>query len=402
MNKMKENYKMLVLTALFASISIYSVAQVNKITVKGSTDVKVEIKKEITEYHNKHTEYYNNITNIINNTNQIEPNDIAELKKNMLAIRSASELMSNSTMTILNQVNSILDLAKDSIIARQNELKKMINELILEYMKNEELIRAENKDIKQGIIEIKSDTEEIKITVTKTDETITKIDKTITVIKTDLDTIKIHVKPRKFIWTDPYIGLNTSMYFPYMKISNSEGEERSTKTRIGFRFGGIYEFLKFLDKRDSSFVTLNTGALLIKQGYREEIVNYNVLYTLNLYYLQIPIILKVYFNLKEDFGLFFQGGPYLNIGLSGKMETVDEAKNRNTNRVYFGTNKKFDDFNLLNGGGIFGFGLRYKNVQFGFDYYLSANNIKHGSIEKECMENRGFSFNLCYFWSVKK
>jgi hypothetical protein len=135
----------------------------------------------------------------------------------------------------------------------------------------------------------------------------------------------------------------------------------------GFQIGATAEF-----PVNDNF-SVETGLSFFTKGYKYELSllgeKYNT--TVSMYYLDIPIVAKGYFNIK-GFDVYGILGPYLGYGLSGKVSS--DSEEMGDEDISFGTSTD-DDFKPLDYGLLIGAGMQFNNFEIGLSYSLGLANI---------------------------
>jgi len=169
-------------------------------------------------------------------------------------------------------------------------------------------------------------------------------------------------------------GLNLSTML--MKDDNTTYSD-NFKMNPGFHVGANIEF------PITEIFSFETGLLFSTKGYKDEykveeheIIDYKN--KLNLYYLDIPATAKASFNVGEEAKLYGLLGPYLGIGLSGKMKiesTVRGNKTTTEEDIKWGTDSQSDDFKRVDFGLIGGVGVEFYSVFIEASYGYGLINI---------------------------
>ena len=163
-------------------------------------------------------------------------------------------------------------------------------------------------------------------------------------------------------------GLNLSNM-----LMESDGDKEDLKMNPGFHIGGIVDF-QFTD-----LLSLETGLILDTKGFKfeDEGSGYSYQEKLNLFYLDIPIVLKVSFDVGSNVKIFGAAGPYIGVGLTGKWKSVYEDQgNEDTDeeKVEWG-NTDDDHLKRLDYGLVFGGGVEISAFIVGISYDLGLANI---------------------------
>ena len=148
------------------------------------------------------------------------------------------------------------------------------------------------------------------------------------------------------------------------------------KMKPGFHIGATAEF------PITEAVAFETGLLLSTKGYKAneketyggETYEYNE--SVNLLYLDIPLLAKAYFDIGEAkiFGAF---GPYIGYGLSGKSKydyTGSGETHSEEEDIKWGSGDE-DYFKRLDFGLSAGAGIEMNSIVIGLSYNLGLANI---------------------------
>ncbi len=152
-------------------------------------------------------------------------------------------------------------------------------------------------------------------------------------------------------------------------------------------------------------LSVEHGYIFTTKGSRfiNDVEGYSYNNTINLYYLDIPLILKVSHNLNEKLKVFGTIGPYISIGLSGKTkfkekylgETgLEEYTGEHT--IEWGNNKEEDDLKRPEIGGSIGAGFEINSILFGVSYDFGLSNSLPGNDNYETQKNRVLKVSVGY------
>ncbi len=157
--------------------------------------------------------------------------------------------------------------------------------------------------------------------------------------------------------------------------------------------------------------TLNTS-LSVEHGYilttkGSRLINNTAVYsynsTIDFYYLDIPLNLKISHSLNEKLKVFGTIGPYLSIGLSGKTKfkeqyfgetELEESSGEHT--IEWGFNKEWDDLKRPEIGGSIGAGFEINSILFGVSYDLGLSNSLPGNDNYKTQKNRVLKVSVGY------
>ncbi|NDW13568.1 PorT family protein [Bacteroides sp. 214] len=157
-------------------------------------------------------------------------------------------------------------------------------------------------------------------------------------------------------------------------------------SRIGFNLGARAEFSL---SKSVEGLYLDAAALLSLKG--AEIDGGSLAkFTVNPYYLEIPIHLGYKYAVNDDFSIFGSAGPYLGFGLFGKAKV--KAEGESMKEDVFGDDgfKRFDFGLGLKAG--FEIAKKYR-FAFGYDFGLIEADDENLGIK-----NRNFSISFAYMF----
>lgn len=180
-------------------------------------------------------------------------------------------------------------------------------------------------------------------------------------------------------------GFSLSSIASSLTSSNSSNYPNNSdhydiKSIHGFQ-GGI--FAEFPLSTTVKWLTVETGLMIQTMGSDITFYNYksplgqsgwntSVLSSdntlTNLYYLDIPFNVKMYSSVGKT-SLYFEIGPYLGIGLSGKLHDWQIRK------ISWGSTINNDDYKRFDSGISMGVGLKIKPILIGLSYDLGLANI---------------------------
>lgn len=176
---------------------------------------------------------------------------------------------------------------------------------------------------------------------------------------------------------------------------------KETSGRTGFHVGAIVDF------PIAGILSLETGLFLSQKGYtyseKTEVLGISLESTLdyNLFYLEIPVLPKVTFDLggAKLFGIL---GPYAGFGVAGNIEyefksasstTVDESD------ISWGSEEGRDDFRPFDYGLVAGAGLELSAIQIMVTYSVGLADISTGSSGDSPIYNRVLGVSVGYNFS---
>jgi len=167
------------------------------------------------------------------------------------------------------------------------------------------------------------------------------------------------------------------------------------KMKPGFHIGPTMEIpLSEVVSIDGALLYTTKGTKMKEsETYQNTTYEYKSTTTLN--YLELPVNLKVKFDIGSIIG-FGAIGPYFGYALSGKSkyeESINGNSSSETEDIDFdedGDLKRFDF-----GMGFTG-GIEVGKMQFGINYGLGLSNISQYSDDDETVKNRNLSFFGAY------
>jgi hypothetical protein len=121
--------------------------------------------------------------------------------------------------------------------------------------------------------------------------------------------------------------------------------------------------------------------------------------TLNLYYLDVPLNLKVVFGISK-IKVFGTLGPYIGAGLSGKDSWIDNGE-KGSEAVKWGGDAENDLLKRLDYGAGVGAGAILSSVSIGISYYYGLANISSYTSDGTKVSNRVLQVSLGYLFGKK-
>ncbi|GHT68328.1 hypothetical protein FACS189452_07780 [Bacteroidia bacterium] len=147
---------------------------------------------------------------------------------------------------------------------------------------------------------------------------------------------------------------------------------------LGFHVGAV------VDINFANYFYFTPGLLFTTKGYKSEGDDYKS--TLNLYYLDVPLMVSFGYPVTDDFKLKASVGPVLGVGLFGSEKweyTYNGQTEKGTNKdgiFSSGTNDEGEytaDYNRFNLGLGFGISGEFKQFSLGVNYNLGLLNVAH-------------------------
>ena len=151
----------------------------------------------------------------------------------------------------------------------------------------------------------------------------------------------------------------------------------------------------------NDFLSFEPGLLLTTKGmkYEDDIMGFDVKAKANLYYLDVPLTLKASHDLGGGLKMFGAVGPYVGLGLSGKVKVTAEyqgEKETEEEDVEWGNDEDEDDFKRLDMGLTFGAGVEINSILVGISYDLGLSNISAYQDDGTTSKNRVLKFSVGY------
>lgn len=188
-------------------------------------------------------------------------------------------------------------------------------------------------------------------------------------------------------------GLNLSNM--HMK-DNDETYDDNNKMNPGFHLGATAEF------PITEMFSFETGLLLSTKGAKQSYkYGGGVMHeSINLFYLDIPLTSKATYDIGDTkiYGVF---GPYLGMGLSGKLKYEETGGTATTEDVKWGSSSSDDDLKRFDYGLIFGTGVEINSIQIGLSYGLGLANISSEFSNGKKIKNRVLGISAGYKFGGK-
>jgi hypothetical protein len=187
-------------------------------------------------------------------------------------------------------------------------------------------------------------------------------------------------------------GLNVSSNLIEFADMPPELDMKSSPV-YGFHGGASFDYL-FTDR-----FSLESGLVYMQKGGTHDItfnffgLTSKVTQDFNFHYVDIPLQAKYRFG-NGDVRFFLGLGPYIGIGLWGKVKSTSEFMGNSeseTKNLSFGT-----DFELLELGLCGGAGVEYNSFLLGLNYSYGLNNLDRSASDNDIFKNRVFSVSLGY------
>lgn len=169
------------------------------------------------------------------------------------------------------------------------------------------------------------------------------------------------------------------------------------KMKPGFHIGGIVDF-SFTDLLSlEAGLLLDTKGLVMKEDYGSESYEEKI----NLYYLDIPVVLKASVDVSNGVGIYGIIGPYLGMGISGKSKweySGTGGTETGDDKIEWGNDPENDHFKRPDFGFTFGGGVEIKGLLVGVSYDLGLANISAYTDNNAKINNRVLRITGCYWF----
>lgn len=198
-------------------------------------------------------------------------------------------------------------------------------------------------------------------------------------------------------------GMNLSTLGSDLKNDFKEFD-MSQKTRIGFHIGA------FVDVEIIENFYIQPGLFYSSKGVKAKESGYEE--TLNLNYLEIPILASYRIAISDKVKWHINAGPYLAYGLGGKIKTKDDSNWDDDDDwdYYSARSEDYDDDGVnnkvfdKNGGDLkrfdfglsLGTGVEFNAFYVGLKYDLGLVNIAGNSWDKTKIKNSNFAISVGY------
>lgn len=146
----------------------------------------------------------------------------------------------------------------------------------------------------------------------------------------------------------------------------------------------------------NAWLAVEPALLFDQKGakFKQNLLGTDVDASIRLNYIDIPVNLKVSQKMENDMRIFATVGPYLGIGLSGKIkgdvggQTIDE-------KVVWGSGDT-DMYKRMEVGASFGAGVEFNMIQVGVSYDLGLSNTSATTANDYSSKNRVLRFSVGY------
>ena len=191
----------------------------------------------------------------------------------------------------------------------------------------------------------------------------------------------------------------------------SESWVLSSKLKTGFHIGATAEFpLTEMFSLETGLL-ISTKGVIVKELLTEEDMGFNegmgfnLEYKANLspLYLDIPVTAKASFDTGGGTKIYGVFGPYVGIGLSGKIKQEESINGATTSEeidIEWGSDIESSNFKRMDFGLIMGAGVELNSIQIGLNYSLGLANISPQTNVK--VNNRVLGISVGYKFGEKK
>jgi hypothetical protein len=146
----------------------------------------------------------------------------------------------------------------------------------------------------------------------------------------------------------------------------------------GFRMGPVFEFRIKRSWTLETGVSLSSGGAFLKNKAESGNEVYDIGASIRTWYMEIPLISRVYIPLDKRLAILFLGGISGSRGIGG-LVTYTEFHNGNKQvesaKVEWGKNPDLDDFKPFNLCAVAGIGTHYRRYQFTIQYTRGITDI---------------------------
>lgn len=195
-------------------------------------------------------------------------------------------------------------------------------------------------------------------------------------------------------------GVKAGLNLSNMEIKGDDFSDFDDSKMIpGFHLGGIVEF------PISDIFSFETGLLLSTKGFKlnEKENNSEYKIKMNSFYLDIPLTAKASFDVG-DAKVYGVLGPYLGIGLSGKIKSeysYEGETETDEEEIKWGSDEDEDDLKRLDFGLTMGAGVEINSIIFELSYDLGLANIATITDYGLTINNRVFKISAGYKFGGK-
>lgn len=168
------------------------------------------------------------------------------------------------------------------------------------------------------------------------------------------------------------------------------------KMKPGFHIGATIEL------PINDFLFFESGLFLTTKGMKwdDEMYGADFKSKTSLYYFDIPLTIKATYDLNENLKMFGAVGPYVGVGLVGKIKVVVEYQGEEETEkedIKWGNDEDEDHLKRLDMGLTFGGGVEINSIYvIGISYDLGLANISSYQDDGVVTKNRVLKFSVGY------
>lgn len=151
----------------------------------------------------------------------------------------------------------------------------------------------------------------------------------------------------------------------------------------------------------NGFLSVEPGIFFTTKGYRykQSILGVSLTTKANTYYLDIPVALKLSYEIFNGFKLFGTVGPYVGFGLGGDLVVIGKSgmgEESGKTKIKWGNDEADDHFKRFDWGVTFGGGVEIRSILVGVSYDLGLYNISPYQERGRCTNNRILKISVGY------
>lgn len=189
------------------------------------------------------------------------------------------------------------------------------------------------------------------------------------------------------------IGFRGGLNLAEAKSTDSTGQSPNLDKLIGFHAGVTYEHAL-----NDNF-SLESGLFFTIKGARldEDLGIIKFSGRTRIYYVEIPLVLRASAILKDQLGVYANFGPYIGMGLSGKMKselTFMGETEREEMTIPWGNDE--DELSRFDAGLTMGGGFDFDPFSLGIHYDLGLYNLNNYQDDIYSTKHRVIRFSLSY------
>lgn len=146
----------------------------------------------------------------------------------------------------------------------------------------------------------------------------------------------------------------------------------------------------------NTWLAVEPAVLFDQKGarYKQNLFGTDIDASIRLNYIDIPVNFKVSQKMENNMRIFASAGPYLGIGLSGKIKG-DAGGQKVDEKVVWGSNND-DMYKRTEIGATFGVGVEFNVLQVGISYDLGLSNTSAVTEDNYSSKNRILRFSVGY------